>query len=144
MYQPAYALPWQNYAAPLRRTGAWGDYFRGLTFIAWLLLLIVGFWWLRDWRDIYNLRLSGLDKTLQYVGFGIAAAGTLTFGLPTIIEEIIRFGASVKGRCLGGFCLLMLALSPISLAPLRSATYALATLGALLICTCMWRMDYDR
>jgi O-antigen ligase len=144
MYQPAYAMPWQNYATPLRRTGAWGDYFRGVTFIAWLFLLILGFWWLRNWNDIYNLRLSGIDRQLQYIGYGIAVAGTLTFGLPTIIEEIIRFGASFKGRCLGGFCLLMLALSPISLTPLRSASYALATLGALLVCSCMWRMDYDR
>jgi hypothetical protein len=33
------------------RTSAFGDYFRGLSLVAWLFLLIVSFWWLAQWDD---------------------------------------------------------------------------------------------
>lgn len=144
MSQPAYATPWPAYATSYPRTGAWGDYFRGMAFVAWLFLLVVSFWWLSDWRDIFALRESGFDKYMQYSGFAIALIASLTLGFTALFEEGVRFSTSVKGRCLGGFCLLMLVLAPISLTPLRSAAYALATLGALLLCSCMWRMDYER
>jgi hypothetical protein len=144
MYQTGYAMPMPAYALPAARTGAWGDYFRGLSLVAWLFLLIVSFWWLGQWDDWWALHDSGFDRAMQYVAVGVVFAAHLTLGLATILDQSIQFWATVKGRLLGGFCLLMLATSPLSLDPVRSALYSIATLGVLLICFWAWQMDYDR
>jgi hypothetical protein len=145
MYQTGYALPMQAPAYALaNRTSAFGDYLRGLSLVAWLFLLIVPFWWLQKWDDYGAMHESGIDRRMQYVSFGVVLAAHLTLGLATIFDQSIQFWGTVKGRLLGGFCLLMLALSPLSLDPVRSALYSLATLGALLICVWAWQIDYDR
>jgi hypothetical protein len=144
MYQTGYAMPMPGYALAPSRSGAWGDYFRGFSLALWLFMLIVSFWWLQKWDDIYAVRETGWDKNIQYAAFIVAFVAHLSLGISTIIELSIRFWGSVKGRLLGGFCLLMLATAPLGLDPLRSALYALATLGVLMTCYWAWEIDYDR
>jgi hypothetical protein len=144
MYQTGYAMPMPGYALAPSRSGALGDYFRGFSLAVWLFMLISTFWWLQKWDDIYAVRESGWDKNVQYAAFIVAFVAHLSLGITSIIELSIRFWGSVKGRLLGGFCLLMLATAPLGLDPLRSALYALATLGALLTCYWAWEIDYDR
>jgi hypothetical protein len=146
MYQTGYAMPMQMPLQAMQgnRTSAFGDYFRGLSLIAWLFLLIVSFWWLGQWDEWWELYDSGIGRTLQYVAVGVVFAAHLTLGVSVILDQSIQFWATVKGRMLGGFCLIMLATSPLSLEPLRSALYSIATFGVFLICFWAWQMDYDR
>jgi hypothetical protein len=112
--------------------------------VAWLFLLAVSFWWIREWRDTFAVRESGIDKNLQYAGVAIALAAHLTLGFSIISSEIIKFFATTKGRLLGGFCFFALATAPMSLDPLRSTLYALTTLAVFLVATLTWTVDYDR
>jgi hypothetical protein len=144
MQQQTLAAPWMMYATPAARTGAWGDYVRGLSLVVWLLAIILSFWWQSAWRDVYAIRESGFDKNAQMFGAGLALAAHLTLGLAIVSNTVIQFFNSVRGRCLGGFCLLMLALSPFSIAPIRSVSYSLATLGAFLVLSLAWHIDPAR
>ena len=138
-------LPGPAYAPlPAARTGAWGDYFRGLSIIVWLFLLAVSFWWFSDWSKFLTFRESGFDRNMQYIGAAAAIIAHLTLGFSVLSEQIIKFFSSVKGRLLGGFCFLALALSPLSIEPLRSALYALATLAVFLVASWAWMSDYAR
>jgi O-antigen ligase len=144
MYQSGYAMPMPSYGMSANRTSAFGDYFRGLSLVAWLFLLIVSFWWLAQWDDYWAVNETGIARTMQYLAVGVVFAAHLTLGIATLLDQSIQFWTTVKGRMLGGFCLLMLATSPLSIDPLRSALYSIATFGVFMICFWAWQMDYDR
>jgi len=145
IYHPhALGQSWGAYARTSQKHGAWGDYFRGLSIVAWLLLLSVSFWWIGTWKDTYAVRESGIDKNLQYIGAAILIGAHLTLGFSVLVNTFTGFFATTKGRLLGGFCLIALALAPFSLDPVRTALYAIGTLAVFLTCSAAWNMDYDR
>lgn len=144
VYPQAQLHPWGVQTRPRVQTGALGDYFRGFAIIIWLFLLTVSFWWIATWKDTFAVRESGFDKNLQYIGGAILVFAHLTLGMTVLVNHFTQFFATTKGRLLGGFCLIALALSPLSLAPVRTALYSLSTLAVFLVCSVAWTVDYER
>jgi hypothetical protein len=97
-----------------------------------------------DWNQFFEVRESGIDRNMQYIGGAVAILAHLTLGFSVLSEQVIKFFSSVKGRLLGGFCVLALALAPLSIDPLRTALYAVSTLGVFLVASWAWLSDYAR
>jgi O-antigen ligase len=101
-------------------------------------------WWVRDWTSLQEMAESGFNrKSHFYVGFAVAIVGHLTLGIQAWMSAPFVVISTWSGRLMTLFCLLMLLLAPLSLAPQTSAMYSIATWGVLLLCTLFWMSNYD-
>jgi O-antigen ligase len=142
--QSASAYPlWRqaSVTAPLR-SGVMA-YARALTLTVWLFSLVVSLWWVRDFFALQEMAESGFNRRSHfYFGFAVALIGHLTLGIQAWMSAPFVVISTWSGRLMTLFCLLMLALAPISLAPRTSAQYAVATWIVLMLCTLYWMSNY--
>jgi len=121
------------------------DYVRGLSLVAWLFLMVVGFWWQSDWYAAIDLGTRDRLMQMFQIGFGIAVAGHATLAVQKIwgCPFLIPTASDLKAAMLCVFCISMLLFSPLSVVPSRSALYAVLTLGTLCLCYLLWVGNYE-
>jgi O-antigen ligase len=119
-------------------------YLRALSLTAWFGSLVLNYWWRSDWAAYQELLQSGYNlKEYYYYGFAIFLAAHLTLGVQKCMDAPFSTLATTPTKLLTAFCALMLLLSPLSVAPLPSAIYAVATWITLLLCGMYWKSDYS-
>jgi O-antigen ligase len=118
-------------------------YLRAGTLSIWLLTLMFRYWWIGDWFALQALAEQNVDiKSYYYVGFAIALAAHLTVGVAAWFAVPFVACATWSGRLLTAFCVLMLILSPLSLAPRASMIYSVATWCVFAMLCVYWESDY--
>ena len=121
------------------------DYFRGASLVAWLVVMLFGFWFQSQWFSRFEEDTQ--DRMFQFfqIGFAIMLAGHITLGVGPLLGNpfLIPTATDLRAALFGTFFLLMLVLSPMSLTPGRSALYAAATWATMCLCSVIWINNYD-
>lgn len=119
------------------------DNIRALGLAAWLMLLLVPFWWHTDWKARHDSWESAADRPIQVAAFLLAACAQLASGPAPIIRGTERFLLSLPGCLWTVAFVTVLSLSAFSIRPLESAGYSVFTAAAFLIPAIAWEDNAD-
>jgi len=142
---PSFATPLQaqlkEFALPPGKASSL-DYVRGGSIVIWFLCTVLGFWWVRDFAARLDFAAQGRYYIFYAVGLCTVGICHLTLGAKKIsdVSYLPPFG-DFKSGALALFFISMAVLSPLSIAPLESARYGIATWGVLCVAALVWRSN---
>jgi O-antigen ligase len=121
-------------------------YARANSISAWLLALILPFWYLSDWftrQILAEQGSSASDRRVFLIGFSIMLAAHLTLGIQAWIAAPFQMLSTWVGALLSIFFLLMVVLSPLSEVPGTSLQYGFLTYLAVVLLWLYWTGNYS-
>jgi O-Antigen ligase len=123
--------------------GGFFAYVRAGSLSIWLFTLVFPFLWVRDWDANLELQQQGVDfKYYFYIGLAVTLATHLSLGLGHWMAVPFRAASTLSGKLFTTFCAVVLVVSPLSLVPTTSLTYAAGTYAVYLLLYLYWEGDY--